>query len=120
MQIGDGKDKVGEIKAHIESDEFLSAFRGEGGRGHTGHILEFDRFSGVTYEACPTKRMLNFVSTKERRIHTQGEKIHRGVAVSPSAKIATWRNWFRLSRDVYGGKRSFPSYTKTKTVESTV
>ncbi len=25
------------------------------------------------------------------------------ITVSPSAKIATWRYWFRLSRDVYGG-----------------
>jgi hypothetical protein len=42
------------------------------------------------------------------------------VNVSPSAKIATWRYWFRLSRDVYGCNRSFDSYTKTKTVESAV
>ncbi len=41
-------------------------------------------------------------------------------SVLPSAKIATWRYWFRLSRDVYGGNRSFASYTKTKTVESAV
>jgi hypothetical protein len=40
--------------------------------------------------------------------------------VSPSAKIATWRYWFHLSRDVYVGNRSFASYTKTKTVESAV
>ncbi len=40
--------------------------------------------------------------------------------VPPSAKIATWRYWFRLSRDVYGGNRSFASYTKTKMVESAV
>jgi hypothetical protein len=40
--------------------------------------------------------------------------------VSPSAKIATWRYWFRLSRDVYDGNRSFTSCTKTKTVESDV
>ncbi len=30
------------------------------------------------------------------------------VCVSPSAKIAMWRYWFRLSRYVYGGNRSFP------------
>jgi hypothetical protein len=42
------------------------------------------------------------------------------VSVSPSAKIATWRYWFRLSHDVYVGNRSFASYTKTKTVESAV
>jgi hypothetical protein len=42
------------------------------------------------------------------------------VLVSPSAKIATWRYWFCLSSDVYGGNRSFASYTKTKTVESAV
>jgi hypothetical protein len=42
------------------------------------------------------------------------------IIVSPSAKIATWRYWFRLSRDVYVGNRSFASYTKTKTVESAV
>jgi hypothetical protein len=42
------------------------------------------------------------------------------TSVSPSAKIATWRYWFRLSRDVYGGNRSFASYTKAKTVESAV
>jgi hypothetical protein len=42
------------------------------------------------------------------------------VSVSPFAKIATWRYWFHLSRDVYGGNRSFASYTKTKTVESAV
>jgi hypothetical protein len=42
-------------------------------------------------------------------------------SVLPSAKIATWRYWFRLSRDVYGGgNRSFASYTKTKTVKSAV
>ncbi len=35
-------------------------------------------------------------------------------------KIATWRYWFRLSRDVYDGNRSFASYTKTKMVESDV
>ncbi len=40
--------------------------------------------------------------------------------VSPSAKIATWRYWFCLSRDVYGGERSFTSYNKTKTVEPAV
>ncbi len=40
--------------------------------------------------------------------------------VSPSAKIATWRYRFRLSRDVYVGNRSFASYTKTKMVESAV
>jgi hypothetical protein len=38
----------------------------------------------------------------------------------PLLKIATWRYWFRLSRDVYSGNRSFASYTKTKTVESDV
>ncbi len=38
----------------------------------------------------------------------------------PLLKIATWRYWFRLSRDVYDGNRSFASYTKTKTVESDV
>jgi hypothetical protein len=45
-----------------------------------------------------------------------------GIHVSPSAKIATWRYWFRLSCDVwwYGGNRSFASYTKTKKVESAV
>jgi hypothetical protein len=42
------------------------------------------------------------------------------VSVSPSAKIANWIYWFRLSCDVYGGNRSFASYTKTKTVESAV
>ncbi len=41
-------------------------------------------------------------------------------SVSPSAKIATWRYWFRLYSDVYGGNRSFASYTKTKTMESAV
>ncbi len=35
------------------------------------------------------------------------------MTVSPSTKIATWRYWFRLSRDVYGGNRSFAPYTKT-------
>ncbi len=30
--------------------------------------------------------------------------------VSPSAKIATGRYWFRLSRDVYVGNRSLASY----------
>ncbi len=44
----------------------------------------------------------------------------RVLTVLPSAKIATWRYWFRLSRDVYVGNRSFASYTKTKTVESDV
>ena len=43
-----------------------------------------------------------------------------GKIVSPFAQIATWRYWFRLSRDVYGGNRSFAFYTKTKTVESAV
>ncbi len=38
----------------------------------------------------------------------------------PLVKIATWRYWFRLSRDVYDGNRSFASYTKTNTVESDV
>ncbi len=42
------------------------------------------------------------------------------IIVSPSAKIATWRYWFRLSCDVYGSNRSFASYTKTKMVESAV
>jgi hypothetical protein len=42
------------------------------------------------------------------------------LSVSPSAKFATWRYWFRLSHDVYGGNRSFASYTKTKMVESAV
>jgi hypothetical protein len=40
--------------------------------------------------------------------------------VSPFAKIATWRYWFCLSRDVYDGNRSFASYSKTKTVKSDV
>jgi hypothetical protein len=38
----------------------------------------------------------------------------------PLLKIATWRFWFCLSRDVYDGNRSFAYYTKTKTVESDV
>ncbi len=38
----------------------------------------------------------------------------------PLLKIATWRYWLRLSRDVYDGNRSFASYTETKTVESDV
>ncbi len=42
------------------------------------------------------------------------------LTVSPSAKIATWRYWFRLSCDVYVGNRFFASYTKTKTVESAI
>jgi hypothetical protein len=42
------------------------------------------------------------------------------IFVPPLLKIATWRYWFRLSRDVYDGNRSFASYTKTKTVESDV
>ncbi len=42
------------------------------------------------------------------------------MIVLPSAKIATWKNWFRLSRDVYDGNRFFASFTKTKTVESDV
>jgi hypothetical protein len=46
--------------------------------------------------------------------------IRTGIGVSPSAKIATWRYWFRLSRDVYVGNRSFASYTKTKMVKSDV
>ncbi len=46
--------------------------------------------------------------------------IRTGIGVSPSDKIATWRYWFRLSRDVYVGNRSFASYTKTKTVKSDV
>jgi hypothetical protein len=50
----------------------------------------------------------------------QRNKSCNNVPVSPSAKIATWRYWFHLSRDVYGGNRSFASYTKTKTVESAV
>ncbi len=54
--------------------------------------------------------------------HTYTRRVVRWwcVHVSPSAKIATWRYWFHLSRDVYGGNRSFASYTKTKTVESAV
>jgi hypothetical protein len=44
----------------------------------------------------------------------------KNVMREPSVKIATWRYWFRLSRDIYGGNRSFASYTKTKTVESAV
>jgi hypothetical protein len=43
-----------------------------------------------------------------------------GSLSRPLLKIATWRYWFRLSRDVYDGNRSFASYTKTKTVESDV
>ncbi len=39
------------------------------------------------------------------------------VMSHPLLKIATWRYWFRLSRDVYDGNRSFASNTKTKTVE---
>jgi hypothetical protein len=49
----------------------------------------------------------------------EGDFLHM-VTVSPSAKIPVWTYWFRLSRDVYGGNRSFASYTKTKTVESAV
>ncbi len=51
------------------------------------------------------------------------ETLHRRELewiVSPSAKIATWRYWFRLSHDVYDGNRSFASYTNSKTVESDV
>ncbi len=42
------------------------------------------------------------------------------VLSRPLPKIATWRYWLRLSRDVYDGNRSFASYTKTKAVESDV
>jgi hypothetical protein len=38
----------------------------------------------------------------------------------PLLRLLVWRYWFRLSRNVYGGNRSFASYTKTKTVESVV
>jgi hypothetical protein len=48
------------------------------------------------------------------------DKCFSEVVSRPLLKIATWRYWFRLSRDVYDGNRSFASYTKTKTVESDV
>jgi hypothetical protein len=53
------------------------------------------------------------------RLSQESFAIHQ-LNVSPSAKIATSRYLFCLSRDVYGGNRSFTSYTKTKMVESAV
>jgi hypothetical protein len=42
------------------------------------------------------------------------------VPVSPSALIAVWRYWFRLSRLSIMVIGSFASYAKTKSVESAV
>jgi hypothetical protein len=52
---------------------------------------------------------------------SQGNTTRTRLQLShPLLKIATWRYWFRLSRDVYDANRSFASYTKTKAVESDV
>ncbi len=42
------------------------------------------------------------------------------ISVSPSAQIAVWRYWFRLSHLSMMVIGSFASYTKTKSVESAV
>ncbi len=65
----------------------------------------------------PSNDEITLFDGSSQKFFPQYSIIH---SVSPSAKIATWRNWFRLSRDVYVGNRSFASYTKTKSVESAV
>jgi hypothetical protein len=59
----------------------------------------------------PTSRVM-LLSTVVLLANRAGDLPHLEGAsptVSPYAKIATWRYWFRLSRDVFGGNRSFAS-----------
>ncbi len=60
---------------------------------------------------------IQYLSYKEPALKNPEDKI---LHVSPSALIAMWRYWFRLSRLSIMVIGSFASYTKTKSVESAV
>jgi hypothetical protein len=85
--------------------------------------------SDSRYLFCFTVAISGF-SVELRYSHDRGSYLFAGHyiplwqtwhgRVTVSVKIVCLRYWFGLSRNVYGGNRSFASYTKTKTVESAV